>query len=51
MTATDLDDFPATNEELTEWVYPLEAVFAIDTTPIPSSAGPLRVAARAMAAR
>ena len=51
MEATDLVNVPATNGELTELACRLEAAFATDPDPIPSSAGPLRLANSAKAAR
>ena len=51
MEATDLVNVPATNGELTELACRLEAAFATDPDTIPSSAGPLRVANSAKAAR
>ena len=50
--ATDLVDFPTTNEELTELACWLEAAFAIDPAPRNGSRmDPLIVATRAIAAR
>ena len=51
MKATNFVDFPTTNGALTELACKLEAAFASDPAPIPWSAGPLRLATSAMAAR
>ena len=51
MMASDLVDFPATNEALTELACWLAAAYARAADPIPNSEDPLRTAATAMAAR
>jgi hypothetical protein len=52
MMASDLVDFPATDEVLTELACRLEAAFAVNPDPIACrKKGPLRAAASAMAAR
>ena len=52
MMASDLVDFPATNEALTGLACRLEAAFVVNPDPIACrKKGPLRAAASAMAAR
>lgn len=51
MRASDLADFPATNEALVELTWWLKAAFVSDAEAIPDNENPLRVAISAMAAR